>query len=232
MTEYSRLTFSQLPLEAGLVTSAHPASVVAAPLCATGVFFLLMLAGTGGAVTSSAAAGMAGTADATSTTCRVEHIGGGRREERQIVETAEKLAFVQDQFSLNLSGVAAILRVSRPTVYSWLREDWDPQTHNLSRIERLYGLAQIWRRLSLAPLGRYVRRPLYRNTSILSLLSNQSINESAVRAAFSIAQRALERTEGPRRSGRTITAELMERYGFPEPTPEEQDQAISGATGI
>jgi hypothetical protein len=190
-----------------------------------------LLVGTGGAATSPSMAAMAQAAARTALADRLEYAGARRRQENELVDLTEKLAYVQDQFSLNLSDTAAVLRVSRPTVYAWLRDDSEPQEHNIHRIDRLYALAKEWRETSPAPLGDCNRRIVHSGRSILELLSEADLNDSTIRAAFSTARRAMDRTGEGRRGRRSRSAEVADRFGLPEPTPDEQERAISEVTG-
>jgi hypothetical protein len=191
----------------------------------------MVLAGTGGAATDCSITALVQAAVHTAVAGRLAYAGSRGRQESELFDVTAKLAYVQDQFSLNLSDTAAVLRVSRPTVYAWLRDDSEPQAHNIRRIDRLYALAKEWREMSPAPLGSYAWPTIHEGASILGLLSEADLNESAIRAAFSTARRVMERTGEPRRGRRTRTAKGAERFGLAEPTPGEQERAISEVTG-
>jgi hypothetical protein len=220
--------------DADEITSVNPASYQQAlpRAWAAGFLAVTLLCGTGGAATNPSMAAVAEAAPGTALATRVEYVDGRRQQENELLDVTEKLSYVQDQLSLNLSDTAAVLRVSRPTVYAWLRNDSKLQAHNIRRIDRLYAMAAEWRGLCSAPLGRYVRRIVHNGSSILDLLSEANLNESAIRAAFSLARRVMDRTREPRRGRRTHTAEVADRFGLPEPTPEEKERAITEAIGI
>jgi len=227
-----------LRAKADQITSVNPARAAppyefALPYGrAMGLLTILLLSGTGGAATSPSMAAMAEAATRTAVADRLECAGSRTGQENELFDLTEKLAYVQDQFSLNLSDTAAVLRVSRPTVYAWLRDDSEPQAHNIRRIDCLYALAKEWREMSPAPLGNWIRRIVHNDTSILNLLSEADLNDFTIRAAFSTARRAMDRTGEGRRGRRSRSAEVAARFGLPDPTPDEQERAISEVTGI
>jgi hypothetical protein len=144
----------------------------------------------------------------------------------------EKLAFIQDQFSLNLSMLATVLRVSRPTLYAWLREEAEPHASNLLRIERLYSRARSWRRQSNAPLDRFGRRAFSSGNSIVGLLAEEPLDDARLNAAFSGVLEMVARDEKLGRGRETITARVRKQYGFRELTAADRARMLSDNTGI
>jgi hypothetical protein len=49
---------------------------------------------------------------------------------------------VKASFGLNMTELASVLRVGRPTIYAWLNESVEPRSANLRRINSLAGLSE------------------------------------------------------------------------------------------
>ena len=145
------------------------------PLFGTGFFVLGLSVGTGGTMSSPALAATTLGAATNVNVGQVEYLIGKKRSEDDLVETSERLAFVQHQFSLNISDLAQVLRVSRPTVYSWMREEAEPHLDNINRARELFRFARLWRNMSVHPIGRLLRRPLNNGLSLFTLLSEDGV---------------------------------------------------------
>lgn len=65
----------------------------------------------------------------------------------------EMISDVRSKLGLNMSQVADVLRVGRPTVYGWLREEQKPQERNRRRIRTIWKLARVWGSSCPEPLG-------------------------------------------------------------------------------
>jgi hypothetical protein len=226
------------PALGGQITSAYAAGNipnkghgVITSVCGTGLFALTLLAGTGGAMAGSVEMSLAQLAERTSSECRVEYAVTRRRYKYTLLSTPEKLSLIRDQFSLNFSDLSKVLRISRPTLYSWIRDDASPHEQNLTRIEQLYVLAMEWHRISAAPVGK-MRRFIQSGSSLIERLSQPSIHTGAVRETLVSLQRLILRAAESKRGRKTITDELIEKFGFPEPRDGERQSNIEEATGF
>ncbi|UFP94872.1 helix-turn-helix domain-containing protein [Gloeobacter morelensis] len=126
-----------------------------------------------------------------------------------IASPADKIATVRAALSLNIKELAAILRVQRPTVYSWIEGEAEPQTENARRLNALFELARSWSGLAAQPLGEDVRRPHFQEgRSFAELLSEGDLNDPSLREKLrelEAAQRA--RTTRKKKSLRETLAE-------------------------
>lgn len=68
------------------------------------------------------------------------------------VPTMDMLALVRSSFGLGVAALARALRVQRPTVYAWLRDEAQPRRANAGRLAQLYRLARRWAEVSNEPL--------------------------------------------------------------------------------
>lgn len=126
---------------------------------------------------------------------------------------AEKLTDLAAALSLNKSQLAQVLRVTRPTVYAWLRGN-EPGAANLERLHNLLGILARASVSGAAPLNaRFVRqRPGPDEPSVLELLCEEELEPEQITEALKTA-RSLE--EAADQKQRAREARLRAR-GFGE----------------
>lgn len=90
-----------------------------------------------------------------------------------------QIAAIRDAFGTTIQRVAAWLRVERATVYDWLDEG-APRAQARLRIDLLYKLALLWRRMRL---GSIDRKPIALDgpDSLDSRLSAEQLDEAQLR---------------------------------------------------
>jgi len=126
-----------------------------------------------------------------------------------LLDTQEKLAGIRRYFAVNVTAMARILRVGRPTVYSWLRDDPSLRANHARRIDEVYGLARKWRLMSNKPIGDFISRSLSSGGTLLDLLSAKTLDKSAIEKA--LAQVAETMNAEVRRAS---VVEIAKRGGF------------------
>jgi len=184
-----------------------------------------MLVGTGGTVNANIIPHLYD-----SPTCLTWSIHQMHRRLSQLVDTSERVAALRRYFSLNITDLAKVLRVERPTIYAWLQGNAAPHPGNLKRLEQIYQLSRDWRTLSAAPAGKYIYAPFEDGRSLLGYLSTEELNETAIRQAFSLLQARLAQAKVT--STRRSVAEVAKLHGFP-PVPEHiQKKNVDDATGL
>lgn len=132
-----------------------------------------------------------------------------RADLSSILLPQEQLAGIQRYFSLNISDLAKVLRVARPTVYSWLR-GVQPQGQHSARLNQLYRVARSWRSLSSSPVGEYLSAPLGDNSSLMSYLSTETLDEAAIQETLSNI-----RVARAKKARRESISEIASRHGLP-----------------
>ncbi|MEZ6115544.1 MAG: helix-turn-helix domain-containing protein [Pirellulaceae bacterium] len=102
-------------------------------------------------------------------------------EYAESLDTSEAVATIRSTLSLQMKELANVLGVSRPTVYSWLRDEEKPQPQNRQRIARLLKFAKAWNSLSKSPIGATVRNELGEDgKSLVDLFTESSPNDVAI----------------------------------------------------
>lgn len=139
--------------------------------------------------------------------------------------TVEQLGDLRSVFGLNVSELAAILRVQRPTVYQWLKGG-ALRPKNAKRLGELHNLAVKYRDKGLGSVARYLHAPVNDLPSLIELLVADSLDTAAVVAVL---ERLLER-QSRKAQFRSRVSEAVEQHGFEDATKEEQDAHIEQAT--
>lgn len=170
------------------------------------VLAAVFIVGTGGIATAQALSYM----PAAPGVVRIAHeLGQHSFAAQRVLDTQEKLAGIRRYLSLNVSDMSKVLRVGRPTIYSWLRNDPSLRANHAKRIEEIYSLARKWRMASVQPVGDLITRPLASGKNLLDLLSAKNLDGSTIESAFvQIAQAANRK---PRRVG---VVEIAKQRGF------------------
>jgi hypothetical protein len=114
-----------------------------------------------------------------------------RRE--SILSPLEQIVAIRRYLSLNISNLSRVLRVERPTIYSWLRSESFPRTANLDRIRKIYLLAREWRFMSTEPVKGMLTTQYGEAPTLLVLLSEGTIDEIATRRVLTTLRDALNR---------------------------------------
>lgn len=95
-----------------------------------------------------------------------------REKKLDIKSPIEHIAFIRDIFSLNTSDLAAILNVSRPTIYAWL-DGQEPKPEKIPYIQKLSLGAQRMKALNIIRIDSLVRRPIFNGSSFIDKLKNE-----------------------------------------------------------
>ncbi len=115
----------------------------------------------------------------------------------------KELHSVQDQIktiakSLNpggMSGLAALLHVSRPTIYKWLDEKSDIKLENQNRLASLFSLAEYWNDLSSESLMQgSIRRRLPSGTTLFEILTVAEFSMGEAKKAIEILAKSQNRS--------------------------------------
>ncbi len=205
--------------------SPRPRDCVFPPVIATGAFALFLLAGTGGTVAGQTRSGVGQLSNPTSVNYRL--LGRPNWPERTQVEELSPtvLTRIRAHFGLNMSEFASVARVSRPTVYAWLRGETQLQQGHADRIACLARLVRFAVRLSPKPVNRCLHRNLSSGATLYSMLVRDQIDEAQVRAALTEIGDVMssEANSGP---SRATAVELARRFGYVRPPTSFADEVF------
>lgn len=109
-------------------------------------------------------------------------------EEERLLDAQEKITGIRHYLSLNMTDLARVLKVGRPTVYSWATTTVTLHNAHRQRIDAVYAIAREWRALSSKPMGSLVRQPFEDGRTMIDLLSPQELDAKAIRAGMQLIQ--------------------------------------------
>lgn len=135
------------------------------------------------------------------------------------IAASEALAGVRSNLSLNVSELATILGVGRPTIYSWMTDEAHPRAANAERLSRLAALARLWETLSNLPLGGRVRQPTAVGDTFVSFVAAERYVEAEelLRAAAKLPE------PGGRRRIESVR-DALRRTGLADRVGSKQDE--------
>lgn len=125
---------------------------------------------------------------------------------------AERVARIRDVFAINMSDLAALLGVTRPTVYAWLEGQEPTKSEALRRIRWLARTADVVEQANIPRLDKLIRRPVVEGRSLLDLLKAGEDPHEAIEALKAIANREAQTRRKPKGCGRNLRS-LEEALG-------------------
>jgi transcriptional regulator with XRE-family HTH domain len=105
-----------------------------------------------------------------------------RKEQSYLPSPGEMVSAIRSSLSLNISEMARVVRVERPTIYEWIGGRSNPHPDNRERLSKVFAMSQEWKKLSPLPVDSYVRQPDITGKSIVDLLSEEFIDTRKVLA--------------------------------------------------
>ncbi len=140
------------------------------------------------------------------------------------LSVVEQMQELLAALSLNKSQLAQVLRVTRPTLYDWLRGS-EPSAVNAERIHSLLGVLARAGVSAANPLNaRFVRRPMDLDApSLVELFSADPLDEERIIGAIGQAQ-ALAGAASRRRTERE---DRLRALGFEDPSSEQRTEQLA-----
>jgi DNA-binding transcriptional regulator YiaG len=93
----------------------------------------------------------------------------------------EQIATIRSTLSLQVSELAKVLAVERPTVYAWMNGRNVPHKSNRERLHKMFRLATHWNRMMPKPVGKALHEIDSDGMSLFSLLCQQPMPSGALR---------------------------------------------------
>jgi DNA-binding transcriptional regulator YiaG len=146
--------------------SLHPIKPYSspAPITLAAVPLLIWTAGTGGIMTAHSTAEVLHRFHDP----RI-HVEPSRAKQIDTRSPAEHVRNIRDVFAINMSDLASVLWVTRPTVYAWL-EGQEPKGEAVIRIQQLSHAADKFNQANIARLDKLVHRPILNGRCLLDIL--------------------------------------------------------------
>jgi hypothetical protein len=128
---------------------------------------------------------------------------------------------LKKHIGFNMSEIAAILKVGRPTVYEWLEAETPKlRENNRKRLDELYGVYEKWAETGLGRLDAYLRKTIIDNKSLFDLLSCKKINHSLVVEALSLLKQIIKKANKEKESSNNFIA----KHGLEENTQKHKER--------
>jgi hypothetical protein len=108
--------------------------------------------------------------------------------EHGVRTVSDDVATIKAAFGLSVSQLAEVLKVKRPTIYSWIDSDQAPDSlrkANRDRLSELCGFAKAWNEVIHVPPGKYLTANLGDNSNLFQLLRAMPLDHQAIRQAIS-----------------------------------------------
>jgi excisionase family DNA binding protein len=96
-----------------------------------------------------------------------------------ITGTKEQIEDLRWSMGLNISEIASLLRVKRPTVYEWLKEK-TLRPRKQKRLAKIHNLCKKWKAFAIGRLDNYLYKTLDGNKNLFSLLNEENLREDLI----------------------------------------------------
>lgn len=106
---------------------------------------------------------------------------------------------IKSLLGLNMSDLAKILQVSRPTAYKYLEGEGPTDPALVSRMQQIYSLATEWNSITNLPISKELKRIYPKSKSLLNLMTQEEIDmnllTSRVRELATLAEKRKNRKD-------------------------------------
>ena len=116
---------------------------------------------------------------------------------------SEQLKSIREKLKLNVSDLASVLGVSRPTIYAWLDGD-EPSPENYTQLARLKDISDEVDRLAIPRFEKLLKRPVFHGVSFFDLLKTLEDPVEHLSLLKELAEKEHAARAAPKGSGRSI----------------------------
>jgi hypothetical protein len=131
------------------------------------------------------------------------HIEPSRAKQVDVRSPAEHMANIRDVFSINMSDLASVLKVTRPTVYAWLAGQ-EPKGEAVIRIQQLSCAADKFNQANIIRLDKLVHRPILNGRSLLDILKTNEDPIAALATLKVMADKEAQTRREPKGAGKHL----------------------------
>jgi hypothetical protein len=129
---------------------------------------------------------------------------------------AEHTANIRDVFAVNMSDLAVLLGVTRPTAYAWL-EGNEPKPEAITRIQRLSRIADRVKRMNIERMDKLIHRKILNGESLFDLLKTDKDPFILLQSLKEISEKEARTRREPKSSGKHLRSldEIVGESGVP-----------------
>ena len=141
------------------------------------------------------------------------------------------LAKVKSIFALNVSDLAKVLGVERPTVYAWMDEKATPHRSNRERLEQVFDLAQQSEKWLVNLPRDQVKRFRIQNVSIAEFLSQEQLSGELLLAGLEDMATSTTGQEVIAQKKKVSLRDVARQHGIQLPSQEATQDTFDLVTG-
>lgn len=130
---------------------------------------------------------------------------------------AEHVANIRDVFAVSMSDLAAVLGVSRPTAYAWLKGDEPNKPEAVTRIQRLSNIADRVKGMNIERMDKLIHRKILNGESLFDLLKTDRDPSILIQSLKEISEKEARTRQESKSSGkhRRSLDEISSESGVP-----------------
>ena len=130
---------------------------------------------------------------------------------------AEHVANIRDVFAASMSDLAAVLGVSRPTAYAWLKGDEPNKPEAVTRIQRLSNIADRVKGMNIERMDKLIHRKILNGESLFDLLKTDRDPSILIQSLKEISEKEARTRQESKSSGkhRRSLDEISSESGVP-----------------
>jgi hypothetical protein len=143
----------------------------------------------------------------------------------EIQNSYEQIEHLKISMGLNILDLAAILHVSRPTIYDWI-DSRKTTIHkkNQKRLNLVYEISKIWKARQIGQLGSYLHKPIgATNLSLFTLLKNDNLDYEKIKSYLD----NIATTIVNKRRRDEAHEELLKEHGFELISKEDMEERLN-----
>lgn len=129
---------------------------------------------------------------------------------------AVHVANIRDIFAVSMSDLAAILGITRPTAYAWLKGD-EPKPEAVPKIQRLSNIADRVKAMNIDRMDKLIHRPILNGESLFDLLKTDKDPSNLLQSLKEISEREAKTRLESKSSGKHLRSldEVSSESGVP-----------------
>jgi len=178
-----------------LSSRVKPTSTNCSPIAIT---LLILASGTGGVMTAQSAMAL----DRWVYNPRI-HVEPSSAKQVEMRSPADFVKNIRDVLGINMSDLASLLGVTRPTAYSWLQGQ-EPKPEAVIHIQRLSRMADEIKEANVIRLDKLVHRPILKGLSLLDIVKTDGDIVKALATLKAVANKEERTRREPKGSGKNL----------------------------
>ena len=131
------------------------------------------------------------------------HVEPSPAKQVDVRSPADLVVNIRDVLGINMSDLASVLEVTRPTVYAWF-EGKEPKTESVKHIQRLSRIADEINRVNIVRLDKLVHRPILDGRSLLDILKSDEDPVKALTILKAVADKENRTRRESKGSGKNL----------------------------